>query len=96
MDLLDASVKYPNNWYRFEWKEYKKTVFEAFTKAGTWKNYKAIWEDGFHRSKLETLYTVMVHGGLSESDGKKNGRRIKDGKPGLYMFSTPYKEKAWN
>ncbi len=37
----------------------------------------------------------MTDGALSESDSTK-GRRIKDGKPGVYMMSNDRKEKAWN
>ena len=94
-ELFQSPVAYADGWYQFKWKEYRAASLPTMTANPLWPGWKAGWETAWHGTKLETVYKTIVDGRLSASTNSP-GRRILDGKPGVYMMSDNTKNKAIN
>jgi hypothetical protein len=91
--LFSEPEEYANGWYSFKWKAYDQDNLPKKTMSIGWEKSDAIWTQGWHGTKFETIYKTCVDGGLSDSTNDP-GRRILDGRPGVYMMPSERKEKA--
>ncbi len=90
--LLHPPQVYADGWLRYGWSDFDEDLLEALTADGAWAGGKSDWNTAWHGTKLECLYKVMMDGRLSERTCL--GRRIKDGKPGVYMMKDAQRHKA--
>ncbi len=90
--LLGEPEESPYGWVRYAWKAYDEKSLDKVTKMGMWEGSNSDIQTAWHGTKFECPYKTMVDGNLCEVD--EPGRRIKDGKPGIYMMSTKRREKA--
>ncbi len=91
-NLLHPPQKFADGWNRYGWTAFDEDTLDETTQEGAWSGTKSNWQDAWHGTKLECLYKTMTDGCLSEKTCL--GRRIKDGKPGVYMFKDEHREKA--
>ncbi len=85
--------QYANGWYSFGWRAFDRHSLPKYTLNPGWEQCDAMWKQAWHGTKIETIYKTCVDGGLSDSTNDP-GRRILDGRPGVYMMPTERKEKA--
>jgi len=74
------------------WKAFDASKLPKTTGNHIWPG-ASNWTEGYHGTKLESVYKTMNDGYLNEST-LEPGRRILDGKPGVYMFSAEKKHKC--
>ena len=88
-NLLAPPRRHANGWIEYGWTAFVDKELPAQTKEGLWKDAFANYQIGWHGTKMECLYKTMIDGRLSEHFSV--GRRIKDGKTGVYMMKNDAK-----
>ncbi len=95
LSLFHEPKQYANGWYSFEWVAYKESELSSKTLCPGWERTDSDWTPSWHGTKIETIYKTCVDGCLNDSTNDP-GRRILDGRPGVYMMSDTKKDKAIN